>query len=199
MSCTYYKYNSGLFTGDYWCQKTNQRVDDDSYHKYCRDYNYDECPIYNYTETSGCYITTIVCEILNHPDNNEALNTLRQFRDNILQTDKQYEDLLKEYDSIGPIIANKLREDKDRKELADILYKYNIVPISNLIKKEQYENAIRCYKHITEYLITRYDLKIIHNYLKKNNYGFDNYDQSKGGHGKFKTKQRCRKRKNQGK
>lgn len=45
MSCTYYRWNGGSFTGDYWCDKKNERVNNDIYQRYCKGYYYDECSI----------------------------------------------------------------------------------------------------------------------------------------------------------
>ena len=40
--------------------------------------------------TSGCYITTIVCDVLGLDDDCSLLNNLRSFRDNILQKDAKF-------------------------------------------------------------------------------------------------------------
>lgn len=100
MSCVYYEFKSALFGGDYWCNKKDCRVDDNTYRRYCRDYSYDECPIYKKTESSGaCFITTVVCKIVGLKDNDQVLQNLRNFRDNILQPNEKYYDILKEYDA----------------------------------------------------------------------------------------------------
>lgn len=65
--------------------KKDCRVDDGTYRKYCRDYNYDECPIYKHQESSSCFITTVACQILGKEDNDPVLNDFRKFRGNILQ------------------------------------------------------------------------------------------------------------------
>lgn len=36
MSCTFYSFKGGLFGGDYWCDKKDCRVDNDTYRRYCR-------------------------------------------------------------------------------------------------------------------------------------------------------------------
>lgn len=43
MSCPYY-----YFDHDYCCRKTGERVNEDIYYKYCKRYDYDDCPIYKY-------------------------------------------------------------------------------------------------------------------------------------------------------
>ena len=122
MSCTYYRWNGGMF-GDYWCDKKDERVDEDHYRRYCRDYNYDECAIYKRTESSGgCFITTVLCNILDLPDNHETLNTLRSFRDNVLKKDKSYKEILMIYDGIGPMVAEAIINDEKKHEKAKDLY-----------------------------------------------------------------------------
>ena len=106
MSCTYYRWNGGSFTGDYWCDKNDKRVDSDTYSKYCRGYYYSDCPVYKRSDSSGgCFITTIVCNVLGKSDDDKVLNNLRYFRDNVLKKDECYRYILIDYDNIGPVIA----------------------------------------------------------------------------------------------
>ena len=41
MSCPFYWYNH-----HYACRKSGKDVNEDTYYKYCRNYDYDDCPIY---------------------------------------------------------------------------------------------------------------------------------------------------------
>lgn len=172
MSCTYYEYKGGLFSGDYWCRKKDCRVDDDTYYKYCRNYSYDECPIYKQQTSSGCFITTITCQILGYDDRNMVMNNLRNFRDNILQKDKKYHDILKEYDVIGPMIADALIQDKDKNQMALGIYQNAILPINELINQKDYEKAVEKYYIMTLMLVNYYGLKSEYNSIKDNNYGY---------------------------
>lgn len=45
------------------------------------------------------------------PDNNIYLETMRNFRENVLQKDEKYKSLLVQYDIIGPKIAQYLMLD----------------------------------------------------------------------------------------
>ena len=188
MSCKYYQWQSGIFGGDYYCIKEKCIIETDHYKSYCRDWNYDKCPIYNHTESSGCFITTVVCQILGHNDNQPVLNNLRNFRDNVLQKDNQYEEILKEYDFIGPIIADCIINDPDREHLAQAIYSGGLLGINQNIIEGNYDNAVYNYKKLTEYLKVRYKLEKQCAELKANNYGCTNYDQTKGGHGKIRIK-----------
>lgn len=182
MSCTYYRWNGGIF-GDYWCDKKDCRVDEDTYRRYCRDFNYDECPIYRHTESSGCFITTVACEILGLPDNHEVLNTLRAFRDNVLQKNKEYAEVLKIYDVIGPIVAYSIKKDKNSEQLASELYNTSLLPIVEEINNNNYARAIKHYLYMTLSLISEYNLRTTYNSLRDINFGITNFNQSKAGHG----------------
>ena len=58
--------------------------------------------------SSNCYITTLVCNRLGKEDNCEELETLRKFRNDVLQEDEKYASILFEYDTVGPQIAKEL-------------------------------------------------------------------------------------------
>ena len=119
MSCPYYTFRQN----DYYCSKNANYVNSDTYYKYCRKYDYDDCPIYKREDsTSGCYLTTIVCSVLAKEDDNKVLNSLRNFRDNTLQKNEKYYDILKAYDIIGPKISDNINQDKDRFIMANYLY-----------------------------------------------------------------------------
>lgn len=132
---------------------------------------------------SNCYITTIVCDVLGKNNNDEVLTTLRYFRDEIMQKDEKYYDTLREYDVVGPIIAKNIakdfNEDKDT-SIWEIIFNNYILPVANYIKNNTYDLAVSKYKEMVTnlkeyYSITNEDTLI------------DNYDMSRGGHGKVYT------------
>lgn len=178
MSCQFYKWN-----GDYWCTKNNCRVTDSNYYKYCRNYGYSDCPTYKSGSSSGCYLTTIVCHVLNKQDNDYVLNTMRTFRDNYLQKDKKYEQLLKDYDNMGPIIAEWIMNDKNNQDIASKLYDNVLVKIASELDNKHYELAVTLYEDMTLELIKHYGLESLYNSLKGNNYYLETFDQSTSGHG----------------
>ena len=171
MSCSYYKFSSSLFGGDYWCAKNDCRVDEETYRKYCRDYNYSSCPIFRKVDSSGCFITTIVCDILKKPDDDKVMKNLRYFRDNVLSQNSNNDDILKVYDNIGPVIADKLIKDNDRTKMADGLYNNALVLISEQIEKKDYTKAINNYMVMTLMLINYYGLKSA--YAKSSDKNYD--------------------------
>lgn len=189
MSCTYYEFKSnGFFGGDYWCRKKDCRVDDNTYYKYCCDYNYDECKIYQQSESSGCFLTTIACQILGKDDKNPVLNNLRTFRDEVLQQDKQYYEVLRDYDIIGPMIVDAISHDNDKEVIAEEIYSNVILPVNEAINKKNYERAIKHYQYMTMYLIVYYGLNNEYNLIKNVKYDYQDFNPTIAGHGLKKVK-----------
>ena len=146
------------------------------YHAYY--YPDDSCHHYRgNSDGSGCYITTMVCNVLGYEDDCDVLNTLRDFRNNVLQKNPMYSLILYEYDTIGPKIAQKLKEE-------DVLfvkkiYEGYLLPIVDLIKNKDNENAINKYVEMTRSLEECYGIEGM-KFVPKN------YDYKNGGHGKEK-------------
>ncbi len=155
MSCSYYTFRQG----DYYCEKKRDYVNSDTYSKYCRGYYYDECPIYRHEESSGCYLTTIVCNVLRDQDDSSTLNTLRKFRDEVLQKDPKYDDVLKQYDTVGPKIARCINSDNDREYIASLAYFNCLLPICRCIKAKRIDEAVAGYEEMTSSFIEYYGLK----------------------------------------
>ena len=201
MACQYY-YFCGL---DHRCSINGtygDRVTDSHYSRYCKN-NYKKCEYFDKTNKktnrntnnpnnknneSNCFITTIICNILGKDDNDILLNNLRWFRDNILQKDDKYNEILKNYDVIGPIIATHITNDKNRLEIAKGLHNNILLPINNLILKKEYDKACERYYIMTLSLINYYGLKHNYNQITDNNYYYkDNeFKRELSGHGKRK-------------
>ena len=178
MACTYYYFKDN----DYYCQKKHDYVNSDTYWKYCRNYDYGDCPIYKESDqSSSCYLTTIVCETLAKEDNDPVLNSMRGFRDNVLQKSAEYDNILKRYDGIGPLIADHIRKDSDRLTLSEYLYDKFLSPISNYIKEKKNEKAITLYEIMTLSLINYFNLKHQYNDLDLSD---KNFVREFSGHGK---------------
>lgn len=187
--CQYYKFESGLFGGDYMCTIKNpegEKRNSDHYYKYCRGYNYNECTFYKSVHGSGggCFITTVLCNILGLPDNHETLSILRNFRDNVLKKDKKYKEILMIYDGIGPMVADKLFNDSDSEKKAFEVYENSIKPIIEEVNNENYDRAIRHYLYMTLYLVSEYNLRETYNALRDVDFGFMNFNQKTAGHGR---------------
>lgn len=114
--------------------------------------------IIEYTNTtSGCYITTIVCDILGFSDDCTTLMVLRKFRDNIMKHDNKYHSILEEYDRLGPRISECISKDMEKQELAQRLYNKYLIPTTQLINNHQYTEAVSCYKQMVNELKIKYE------------------------------------------
>ncbi len=111
-------------------------------------------------ERAGCYITTIVCNILGYSDDCELLNTLRNFRDTYLKVNAQYLPILYEYDIVGPQISAVLENDTDAKQKASFLFHNFLIPSYQYIKTKEYEKAIDTYINMVNMLKENYNIWI---------------------------------------
>ena len=191
MSCTFYKWESGFISGNYYCIKQEKTVDSNTYYKYCRDYSYSDCPIYKHQESSGgCFITTVVCDILGKKDNDKTLEILRNFSNNILKEDTHYYDFLKLYDNMGPKIADAILHDSDNLKLSTFLFNEVIKPISRQIEDKNYSRAINNYELMMLSLINYYGFKHEYNNALASDYNYqeNEFKPNLSGHGRRKLK-----------
>ena len=189
--CTYLGncYDDGTF----WCEARLECVyaHQQECYRFCRAYNrprsvsesYEKYSKQKESSSSGCYITTIVCNILRAQDNNPFLNTLREFRGNILQKDEKYKPLLAEYDIVGPIIASNLMNDPLRYQIAANLFFKYIKPVTKFIRTNENEKAIETYIEMTNNLKEFYSIDITISKMD-----IDNIDILEAGHGFYKSK-----------
>lgn len=103
---------------------------------------------------SGCFITTVICEMLGYQDNCDILETLRGFRDHYLKNTNEGRKLLQEYDIIGPVISKELAQCTKIDALM-IVQKY-IIPCYDYIKHNYYYDAIFTYINMVRELKIRF-------------------------------------------
>ena len=173
---------------DYYCTKVEHTVPYETYDRYCTSYSYSDCPNYKYEKPgSGCYLTTVTCDILGLEDKNIYLQTFRKFRKNYLQKTPGALGILEEYDFVGPIIAERIMNDQNKKQLAVHLMMDYIHPIAQNILMQfdgNYDFAIKSYAQMTRELIKRYNLETLALTIPgESKYDF-NKDYSEYGHGK---------------
>ena len=125
----------------------------------------------------GCFITTVVCDKLGYSDQCEVLESLREFRKDVLQKDVSYAPILYQYDVMGPEISKHIGNDSI--ELSQKIYDCFLVPIVNLLKEKEYEVAVKRYISMTNLLKNYYGvtspLEVDSSYIFQN-----------GGHGYLK-------------
>ena len=149
----------------------------------CYYYPGDSCSHQNPREaSSGCYITTIICDVLEYADDCSVLNTLRSFRNDVMQKDPKYMNLLLEYDTIGPDISYFIKKEYEKSSDREIwiqFYNFYLQPTANYISNGEFDKAINRYKEMVSSL--------------KEYFGLDDYtpvsisyDYTSGGHGKIK-------------
>ena len=164
-ACTYMG-EQGDYDGKYWCDKKGERrfASDPKCYGFCEAYSRGNSARENMISNSqghqgsGCYLTTIMCKLLNYPDNNYYLDTLRGFRDNVMKKNPKYYSLLLTYDIVGPMIAYELAQDKNGKVIATTFFSNYITKAVSAIEEEKYDNAINIYTAMTDTLANHYNI-----------------------------------------
>ena len=129
MSCPYYWYNH-----HYACHKSGKDVNEDTYQKYCKNYNYGDCPIYKGNESSGCFLTSACTEAKGLPDDCYELTTLRKFRDEYLAKQECGKCEIDHYYQVAPVIVAKIHSDTNAKAVFEKIYAELVAPCVKLIE-----------------------------------------------------------------
>ena len=192
--CCYLELDHDTKDGKYWCSEKweYKYADEQECCRYCTDSHRSGSvaeSARNFSKdsqrsTTACFITTALCKILNMADDNIYLNTLRGFRNNYLQKNKEGTDILMNYDVIGPRICESLDNDNDRLIKASILFSNFIVPAVNAIMNNEYSKAIQIYKEMTKGLVQFYKID------DSTNVNIEDVDMTKAGHGRVYLKSR---------
>ena len=157
MQCDFLDWNGGIF-GGYYCSKKKDYVDSSTRNRYCdNSLAYRNCPIYTQRDT-GCYLTTCMCYILGYKDHCKTLDRLRNFRDSYMKNEEELQPLLEDYDTVGPLICEKMLEDDNKTRTAHIMLAEYITPAITCIENNEYETAIEIYKTMTTDLMDHYQL-----------------------------------------
>lgn len=160
MQCDFLDYIGGILSGGYYCKKDNRYVDRSTLNTYCdNSLKYRQCPIYIKGNSSGgCYLTTAVCDILGYDDDCPTLEALRAFRDNYMKKNEKYIPLLEDYDTVGPIISERLINDENRIKIAKTMFNIFIKESIEAINDKEYQAAIDTYENMTIYLMDYFGL-----------------------------------------
>ncbi len=105
---------------------------------------------------SGCYITTMICNLLGYDDDCLVLNNLRDLRELYLKQNEEGIRILQEYDQIGPIISNLIQNES--KEYVTVIYERFLVPCATFAMAKLYPQATLIYQTMFEELKSRYGL-----------------------------------------
>lgn len=95
----------------------------------------------------GCFITTAVCEEFGLPDDNDALETLRKFRDEYMLTDEKRRENVHDYYQVAPHILARIDAYGAglRRAILGVLRDVYIFPAVMFVKKGEYAEAMRVY------------------------------------------------------
>lgn len=158
MSCPFYKFESGgWFGGDYYCVKQEKAVDSDTYYKYCRNYDYDDCPIYKHQSSStGCFLTSACVSAKGLGDDCYELKTLRNYRDKWLTKAEGGLAAISHYYIVAPKIVAAIDKLADRDEIYEMIYDKMIKPCVEFIEQKKYQDAFELYKGMTLQLADEY-------------------------------------------
>lgn len=143
MSCPYFWYNN-----HYACRKTGKDVNEDTYDKYCRSYDYGDCPIYKGQDSSGCFLTSACVEAKGLPDDCYELSTLRSFRDGYMRALPCGEEEIEEYYSVAPKIVDAINFMPDAGNIWETIYETLVIPCVRFIEQGKNENAHILYKSV---------------------------------------------------
>lgn len=110
------------------------------------------------TSQGGCYLTTIICNLLNMEDSKGPLQLFRNFRDEYMLNHPETYPMLIEYDLVGPKIVKALLNDPLQISIAKSLYENYITPITQDILLQNYDVAITKYTHMTQTLRNMYQI-----------------------------------------
>ena len=141
MSCSYYTFRQG----DYYCLKKGGYVNSDTYYKYCRNYDYDDCPVYKGDTSGGCYITSACVLAMGLEDDCHELQTMRFFRDTWLKNQENGEKIISEYYEIAPKIVEEINKRKDSKDVYQKIFDIIVSPCVSKIEQGLMQSAFEIY------------------------------------------------------
>lgn len=141
MSCPFYWYNH-----HYACRKSGKDVNEDTYDKYCRNYDYDDCPIYKGNDSGGCFLTSACTEARGLPDDCHELTVLRSFRDGYLRSQPEGDAEIEKYYAVAPKIVDAIRSKADAVEAFDAIYRELVEPCVAMIERGENVEAHALYR-----------------------------------------------------
>ena len=124
-------------------------------------YGRDFTKVYEMITGRRYFILTAICEILGISKENRLYQEIKA----LIETVREDENTQKEaisYDSVGPLLADKLRADEDRINICNFLLENYLTKIYIAIGYNNTTDAINIYKDMVKYLFLRY--KNIDNY-----------------------------------
>lgn len=95
---------------------------------------------------SSCVLSSACAKAIGLPDDCDELMTLRHFRDSVLSSNSTGESILEEYYRVAPGMVESIESKADSILIYKKVYEHLIAPITLLIKKSRFNEAITFYK-----------------------------------------------------
>ena len=104
----------------------------------------------------GCYITTATVEHLGLDDDCDELNTLRIYRDKLIEEDPEFRKIVLEYYKTAPQIVEKISNSPNKDEILDSIYNNMVLPVLKLLKNGKIKEAKEYYISVYNNLKSKY-------------------------------------------
>lgn len=105
---------------------------------------------------SGCYITTACVEYMGLADDCDEMETLRHYRDVLVEQDENFREQVLDYYRKAPVIVQKIMQSKTKNEQLKFLYENLVQKCVSLLKAGQFEEAKQHYVNVYHALLTKY-------------------------------------------
>lgn len=138
------------------CRKSGKDVNEDIYYKYCRNYDYDDCPIYKGQDSTGCFLTSACVEAKGLPDDCHELTVLRSFRENYLRLLPNGPTEIAQYYFIAPQIVSAIKQRNDSLSIFNAIYEQLVKPCVGMIERGENDSAHKLYREKVRQLQLQY-------------------------------------------
>ena len=109
--------------------------------------------------SSGCFITTAVCDYLGKPDDCQELMDFRRFRDNWLRHQPGGEDLVREYYETAPELVRRMHASDAYADICTEIWKDYLLPCQQMIHENRLEDCRDHYVAMVRHLQARVGCK----------------------------------------
>ena len=118
-------------------------------------YGRDFTKVYEMITGRRYFILTAICEIMGMSLDSRFYTEIKALIQ-LVRIDSETKKEAIGYDSFGPELANRLRCDENRVELANFLFNNYLIKVYCLVELKKMEEAIKVYKDMVEFLFIRY-------------------------------------------
>lgn len=109
--------------------------------------------------SSGCFITTAVCDYLGKPDDCQELMDFRRFRDNWLRHQPGGEELVREYYETAPVLVRRMHASDAYAEICTEIWRDYLLPCQKMIHEDRLEDCRDHYVAMVRHLQARVGCK----------------------------------------